>query len=86
MFGGGGGGEGGGGGMPDLGGLMNNPMFAGMARNLMQNPEALQSLMNNPRLQQMMQGMQGGGGGGGGSGGGMPDLSSMMNDPNIANL
>ncbi len=94
MFGGGGGG---GGGMPDIGGLMNNPMFAGMARNLIQNPEALQGLMNNPRLQQMMQGMQGGGGGaagagegggggGGGRGGGMPDLSSLMNDPNIANL
>jgi small glutamine-rich tetratricopeptide repeat-containing protein alpha len=95
MFGGGGGGSGGGGaggGMPDLGGLMNNPMFAGMARNLMQNPEALQGLMNNPRLQQMMQGLQGGGGAGagrggeGGGGGGMPDLSSLMNDPNIANL
>ena len=83
MFGGGDGG-GGGGGMPDLGGLMSNPMFAGMARNLMQNPEALQGLMNNPRLQQMMQGMQGGRGAGGG--GGMPDLSSLMNDPNIANL
>jgi small glutamine-rich tetratricopeptide repeat-containing protein alpha len=83
MFGGGDGG-GGGGGMPDLGSLMNNPMFAGMARNLMQNPEALQGLMNNPRLQQMMQGMQGGRGAGGG--GGMPDLSSLMNDPNIANL
>ncbi len=88
MFGGGGGG---GGGMPDMGSLMNNPMFAGMARNLMQNPEALQGLMSNPRLQQMMQGMQGGGGGGegagrGGGGGGMPDLSSLMNDPNIANL
>lgn len=82
MFGGGAGGDGG---MPDLGSLMNNPMFAGMARNLMQNPEALQGLMNNPRLQQMMQGMQGGGGGAAG-GGGMPDLSSMMNDPNIANL
>lgn len=100
MFGGGAGGGGGtGGGMPDLGGLMNNPMFAGMARNLMQNPEALQGLMNNPRLQQMMQGLQGGGGeggagagagrgrgGGGGGGGGMPDLSGLMNDPNIANL
>ncbi|ERF70630.1 hypothetical protein EPUS_02496 [Endocarpon pusillum Z07020] len=90
MFGGGGGG--GGGGMPDIGGLMNNPMFAGMARNLMQNPEAIQGLMNNPRLQQMMQGLQGGGGGGGGGEGGgrgrggMPDLSSLMNDPNIANL
>lgn len=94
MFGGAGGGAGGGGGggMPDLGGLMNNPMFANMARNIMQNPEALQGLMNNPRLQQMMQGMQGGGAGGGegggrgGGGGGMPDLASMMNDPNIANL
>jgi small glutamine-rich tetratricopeptide repeat-containing protein alpha len=83
MFGGGEGG-GGGGGMPDLGSLMSNPMFAGMARNLMQNPEALQGLMNNPRLQQMMQGMQGGRGAGGG--GGMPDLSGLMNDPNIANL
>lgn len=86
MFGGGGGG--GGGGMPDIAGLMNNPMFAGMARNLMQNPEAIQGLMSNPRVQQMMQGIQGGGGGeGGGRGrGGMPDLSSLMNDPNIANL
>lgn len=80
MFGGGGGG--GGGGMPDMAGLMNNPMFAGMARNLMQNPEALSGLMSNPRVAEMMQGMQGGGGG-------MPDMSSlrgMMNDPNIANL
>lgn len=78
MFGGGGGAGGGGGGMPDLGSLMSNPMFAGMARNLMQNPEALSGLMNNPRIQQMMQNMQGGGG--------MPDIGSMMNDPNIANL
>jgi small glutamine-rich tetratricopeptide repeat-containing protein alpha len=77
MFGGGGGG----GGMPDLGGLMNNPMFAGIARNLMQNPEALNGIMNNPRIAEMMQGMQGGGG--------MPDVSQlrgMMNDPAIANL
>jgi small glutamine-rich tetratricopeptide repeat-containing protein alpha len=82
MFGGGGrGGGGGGGGMPDLAGLMNNPMFAGMARNLMQNPEALSGLMSNPRIAEMMQGMQGGGG--------MPDMSQlrgMMNDPAIANL
>ena len=62
--------------MPDLAGLMNNPMFAGMARNLMQNPEALSGLMNNPRIAEMMQGMQGGGG--------IPDASQlrgMMNDP-----
>ena len=81
MFGGGGGG---GGGMPDLAGMMNNPMFAGMAQNLMRNPEALSGLMNNPRIQEMMGGM-----GRGGGGGGMPDMSQlrgMMNDPAIANL
>jgi small glutamine-rich tetratricopeptide repeat-containing protein alpha len=84
MFGGGGGG-GGAGGMPDLAGLMNNPMFAGMARNLMSNPEQLQGIMNNPRIQEMMSGM----GRGGGGGGGMPDMSqiqSMMQDPTIASL
>jgi small glutamine-rich tetratricopeptide repeat-containing protein alpha len=56
-------------------------MFAGIARNLMQNPEALNGIMNNPRIAEMMQGMQGGGG--------MPDVSQlrgMMNDPAIANL
>lgn len=89
MFGGGGaGGGGGGGGMPDLAGLMSNPMFAGMARNLMSNPEALTGIMNNPRIQEMMGGM-GRGGGGGAGGGGMPDMSqiqSMMQDPTIASL
>ncbi len=83
MFGGGGGGGGvgSGGGMPDIAGLMQNPMFAGMARNLMQNPEALSGLMNNPRIAELMQGVQGGGG--------MPDMSQlrgMMNDPAIAGL
>lgn len=86
MFGGGGGAGGaGGGGMPDLAGLMSNPMFAGMARNLMSNPEALSGIMNNPRIQEMMGGM----GRGGGGGGGMPDMSqiqSMMQDPTIAGL
>ncbi|KAL8696030.1 MAG: hypothetical protein Q9201_007854, partial [Fulgogasparrea decipioides] len=33
-----------GGGMPDFSALMNNPMFAGMAQNLMSNPEALQGI------------------------------------------
>ena len=85
MFGGGGGGApgGGGGGMPDLAGLMSNPMFAGMARNLMSNPEALSGIMNNPRIQERMGGM------GRGGGGGMPDMSqiqSMMQDPTIAGL
>jgi small glutamine-rich tetratricopeptide repeat-containing protein alpha len=79
MFGGGGGG----GGMPDLSSIMNNPMFAGMARNLMQNPEMLGSLMNNPTVQNMVNQRREGGGGG------MPDMSQiqqMMQDPNIANL
>ena len=35
--------------------------------------------MNNPRLQQFLLGMRDGGGG-------MPDVSSLMSDPNIANL
>ncbi len=81
MFGGGGGG--GGGGMPDLSSIMNNPMFAGMARNLMSNPEALGSLMNNPMIANMMNQRREGGGGG------MPDMSQisqMMQDPAIAGL
>ncbi|KAI4091439.1 MAG: hypothetical protein LQ344_004131 [Seirophora lacunosa] len=71
-----------GGGMPDISGLMNNPMFASMAQNLMSNPEALQGLMNNPRLREMAQGM----GGGGGGGGGMPDISAMMSDPSLREM
>ncbi|CAO1604917.1 Small glutamine-rich tetratricopeptide repeat-containing protein 2 [Xanthoria calcicola] len=74
----GGGGGGGGGGMPDLGALMNNPMFASMAQNMMSNPEALQGLMNNPRLREMAQNF-----GGGGQGGGMPDISALMSDPSL---
>ncbi|KAL9101475.1 MAG: hypothetical protein Q9163_003270 [Psora crenata] len=80
MFGGGGGrgagagGAGGGGGMPDMASIMNNPMFASMAQNLMQNPEALQGLMNNPQLKQMAErfglGGAAGGAGGGGAGAG----------------
>ncbi|KAI4173656.1 MAG: hypothetical protein LQ343_002831 [Gyalolechia ehrenbergii] len=75
-----GGGGGGGGGMPDLSALMNNPMFASMAQNLMSNPEALQGLMNNPRLREMAQGL------GGGGGGGMPDISAMMSDPSLREM
>ncbi len=99
MLGGGGGGAGrgggGGGGMPDLASMMNNPMMASMAQKLMSNPQMLSSLMNNPQLKSMMEGFGGGGaggagrgsgGGGGGGAGGMPDLSSLMSDPNIAEL
>lgn len=87
MFGGGGaggGGGGGGGGMPDLASLMNNPMFASMAQNIMSNPDMMNSIMNNPRLREMANSF--GGGGGGGGGGGMPDLGSLMSDPSIAEL
>ncbi|KAL9625839.1 MAG: hypothetical protein Q9160_000159 [Pyrenula sp. 1 TL-2023] len=91
----GGGGRGGGGGMPDLGSLMNNPMLAGLAQNLMQDPEKMRNLMNNPQVQSLMGGMGGGGGGGagrgengggGGGGGGMPDFSAMMNDPRMREM
>lgn len=74
----GGGGGGGGGGMPDLGSMINNPMFASMAQNLMSNPDALNGIMNNPQLRSMAENF--------GRGGGMPDMSSLMNDPNIANM
>jgi small glutamine-rich tetratricopeptide repeat-containing protein alpha len=78
MLGGGGGGGGGAGGMPDLGSMMNNPMFASMAQNLMSNPDMLGNLMNNPRLRQMAENF--------GQGGGMPDMSSLMSDPNLADM
>ncbi|KAI9780607.1 MAG: hypothetical protein M1816_002803 [Peltula sp. TS41687] len=96
---GGGGGRGGagagaggaGGGMPDLAGMMNNPMFANMAQRMMSNPQMMSNLMNNPQLRQMAENFGGRGGGGGagggaGGGGGMPDLSSLMSDPNIAEI
>lgn len=81
------GGGAGGGGMPDLSAIMNNPMLRGMAQNIMQNPEALGSIMNNPTIRNMMN--QRSQGGAGGAGGGMPDMSQiqqMMQDPAIANL
>jgi len=83
MFGGGGTGRGGGGGggMPDFASIMNNPMFAQMAQNLMSNPDMMNNLMSNPRLREMANQF-----GGGGGGGGMPDLGSLMSDPNIAEM
>lgn len=69
---------GGGGGMPDLSSMMNNPMFASMAQNLMSNPDMLGNLMSNPRLRQMAENV--------GQGGGMPDMSSLMSDPSLAEM
>ncbi|RCI14297.1 hypothetical protein L249_5927 [Ophiocordyceps polyrhachis-furcata BCC 54312] len=76
-------GAGAGGGIPDLGSIMSNPMFANMAQNLMSNPDLMSSLMNNPRLREMANSF---GAGGGAGGGGMPDFSSLMSDPNIADM
>lgn len=79
MFGGGGaGGAGGAGGMPDLGSIMNNPMFASMAQNLMSNPDMMNNLMSNPRIRDMANQFS--------SGGGMPDMSSLMSDPNLMDM
>jgi len=77
MFGGGGAGRGGGG-MPDFASIMNNPMFAQMAQNLMSNPELMSNLMNNPRLRELASQFS--------SGGGMPDIGSLMSDPSVAEL
>ncbi|KAH6856950.1 hypothetical protein B0I37DRAFT_334642 [Chaetomium sp. MPI-CAGE-AT-0009] len=76
---GGGGGGGGGGGMPDFASIMNNPMFASMAQNLMSNPDMMANLMNNPRLREMADSF-------GRGGGGMPDISSLMSDPSVAEM
>jgi small glutamine-rich tetratricopeptide repeat-containing protein alpha len=77
---GGAGGGGGGGGMPDFASIMNNPMFASMAQNLMSNPDMMANLMNNPRLREMADSF------GRGGGGGMPDISSLMSDPSVAEM
>lgn len=74
-------GGGGQGGMPDLASLMNNPMLAQMAQQMMGNG-GLEQMMNNPMIQQMMQRF----GGGGGGGGGMPDINAMMQDPQMREM
>jgi small glutamine-rich tetratricopeptide repeat-containing protein alpha len=63
-----------------------------MAQNLMSNPDMMSNLMSNPRIAEMAQqfgggrGGGGGGSGGGGGGGGMPNMSDLMNDPNLADM
>ncbi|KAF3932236.1 hypothetical protein ABW19_dt0200174 [Dactylella cylindrospora] len=73
----GGGGGPGGGGM-DFASIMQNPMFAQMAQNLMSNPALMSNLMSNPKIKEMMEGA--------GGGGGMPDLGALMSDPTIAEM
>jgi len=82
-----GGGGGGGGGMPDLASMMNNPMLRNMAQSVMQNPDMMRNIMNNPAISQMAERFGGGAGrGGGGGGGGMPDIASLMQDPSIRDM
>ncbi|KAH0552982.1 hypothetical protein GP486_006822 [Trichoglossum hirsutum] len=83
MLGGGAGGAGGGaGGGPDFNNLMNHPMFNSAAQTLMNNPQLMSSLMNNPRLREMAESF----GSAGGRGSGMPDIASLMSDPSIAEM
>ncbi|KAG1715804.1 hypothetical protein ID866_1380 [Astraeus odoratus] len=71
------GGGAGGGGMPDLAGLMNNPMMMQMAQQLMQNG-GLERLMSNPTVADMMNRVQ--------NGGGMPSMAELMADPALRDM
>lgn len=91
---------GGAGGMPDIGALLNNPALMGMAQSMMQNPQ-MASMYNEwgsvsdrsvlhirastyiYMRQCRMQGLMGAGGGGGV---GMPDLSSLMSNPQVQQM
>ncbi|POM67975.1 Hypothetical protein PHPALM_15922, partial [Phytophthora palmivora] len=82
-------GGGGGGGLADL---MNNPQMMQMAQSMMQNPQMMQmaqNMMQNPDMLNNLMGGLGGAGGGapgagaGGAGSGMPDMSGVMNSPEL---
>ncbi|KAG6585129.1 Hsc70 cochaperone [Phytophthora cinnamomi] len=79
-------GGGGGGGLADL---MNNPQMMQMAQSMMQNPQMMQmaqNMMQNPDMLNNLMGNLGGGGGGaapGAGAGGMPDMSGLMNSPEL---
>ncbi|KAF1318577.1 Tpr repeat-containing protein, partial [Globisporangium splendens] len=77
---------GGGGGLADL---MNNPALQQMASSMMQNPQMMQmaqNMMQNPEMLSSMMNNLGGMGGGaaaGAGGSGMPDVSRLMNSPEL---
>ncbi|OWZ15253.1 hypothetical protein PHMEG_00011147 [Phytophthora megakarya] len=79
-------GGGGGGGLADL---MNNPQMMQMAQNMMQNPQMMQmaqNMMQNPDMLNNLMGGLGGaapGAGADGAGSGMPDMSGIMNSPEL---
>ncbi|KAG1754980.1 TPR-like protein [Suillus paluster] len=68
---------GGAGGMPDLAGLMNNPMMMQMAQQMMANG-GMERLMSNPNVANMMNRMQ--------SGGTTPSMEEIMADPELRNI
>ncbi|KAI9572690.1 cytoplasmic protein [Boletus coccyginus] len=67
---------GGGGGMPDLAGMMNNPMMVQMAQQMMANG-GLERLMSNPAVANMMGRVQSGQ---------MPSMDELMSDPALRDL
>jgi len=77
LGGGGAGGAGGAGGMPDLAGMMNNPVMMQMAQQMMANG-GLERLMSNPTVANMMDQMN--------SGGSPPSMQDLMGDPELRAL
>ncbi|CUS21729.1 LAQU0S03e09406g1_1 [Lachancea quebecensis] len=80
----------GGGGFPDiasmlggglgggLGGLLKNPQVMQAAQQMMQNPNAMQEMMNNPAIKQMADKFQ--------SGGSTPSMADLMNNPALMDM
>jgi len=68
-------GDGSGGG-PDLGSMMQNPMFMNMAQQLMQGG-GLENLMRNPAISNMMNRVQSGD---------MPSMAELMSDPTLRDM
>ncbi|CAI5741749.1 unnamed protein product [Peronospora destructor] len=79
----------GGAGSGGLADMMNNPQMMQMAQSMMQNPQMMQMAQNMMQSPDMLNNLMGGGGGGaasnaaGGAGSGMPDMSSLMNCPEL---
>lgn len=81
-------GGGGGGGLADL---MNNPQMMQMAQSMMQNPQMMQMAQNMMQDPSMLSNLMGGLGGGAGAAapgagagaGGIPDMSGLMNSPEL---
>jgi hypothetical protein len=68
-------GAGAGGGMPDLAGLMNNPMLMNMAQQ-MTSSDAFNDILNNPRMRELAQQMMTG----------QRNIGDLMSDPDVQNL